>query len=110
MSNPIPEFMKAQVQALTTALGRRHAKRLLTLLAIDMSKINDSEPMQRRLIDTVDVVGRAMNVMRSDTVFDWLTQPEALLGNRVPLNVLRSSNGLKVIEDTLGAIYAGVLA
>lgn len=109
MTKKMVRFMEGQVQALTAALGRRQTKKLLAILAIDMSKISESEPMQRRLIDAVHVVGRAFSAMSFESVFEWLVQPEPLLGNRLPLNVLGTPNGVRAVEDALDAVYAGVL-
>jgi uncharacterized protein (DUF2384 family) len=68
-----------------------------------------SAELECRIIDLDFVITRALQVMHADEVGPWLLAPEPLLGNAVPLNVLRLSGPARVIA-ALDSIRAGAFA
>ena len=42
--------------------------------------------------------------------YQWLRTPQVGLGNRIPLELLRTESGLREVEDLLGRIEYGVFS
>lgn len=68
-----------------------------------------SAELTRRISDLEFVLDRALQVMNPEEVGPWLANPEPLLGNSVPMNVLTLSGPSRVI-GALDAIGAGTFA
>jgi len=102
-----------KLQRLISALGSNGAA---DLLGIDRSQLSRfargkeriSQELARRISDVEYVLERALQTMNADAIGPWLTSPEPLLGDRVPLNVL-AREGPTPVVNALEAIYAGVL-
>jgi len=68
-----------------------------------------SAEVTRRIVDVEYLLDRALRVMHADEIGPWLTQPEALLGGSVPLNVL-ILKGAGAVVAALDGIAAGAFA
>ncbi|MDP9017928.1 MAG: MbcA/ParS/Xre antitoxin family protein [Candidatus Eremiobacteraeota bacterium] len=55
------------------------------------------------------MIDRALQVMNGDEIGPWLNEPEPLLGNSVPMNVLTIAGPSRVIR-ALDGIGAGAFA
>lgn len=105
--------IEPKLQRLIGALGSNGAA---DLLGIDRSQLSRfargkeriSQELARRISDVEYVLERALQTMNEDVVGSWLTSPEPLLGERVPLNVL-AREGPTPVVNALEALYAGVL-
>jgi putative toxin-antitoxin system antitoxin component (TIGR02293 family) len=61
------------------------------------------------LSDIVSISARAVEVFGSrDKAMRWLEEPVPRLGNRTPLSLLATLQGIAEVEDTLGAIEHGI--
>ncbi len=86
------------------------------ILGVDRAQINRCEhgrqaitmELARRISDVEYVLDRAIAVMHPDEIGPWLTSPEPLLGDAIPLNVLAIHGAARVVQ-ALDAIYAGTL-
>jgi putative toxin-antitoxin system antitoxin component (TIGR02293 family) len=64
-----------------------------------------------RLYRLARVAGFAEEVLEDpDRAHRWLREPQRGLGNRVPLELLRSEAGAREVEDLLGRIEYGVFS
>jgi len=87
------------------------------ILGIDRSQLDRcrkgkeamSAEVTRRIVDVEYLLDRALRVMHADEIGPWLTQPEALLGGSVPLNVL-ILKGAGAVVAALDGIAAGAFA
>jgi hypothetical protein len=102
-----------KLERLIEALGSNGAA---DVLGIDRSQLSRcargkegiSQELARRISDVEYVLDRALQTMNADAIGPWLTAPEPLLRDRVPLNVL-AKEGPTPVVNALEAIYAGVL-
>ncbi len=102
-----------KLERLIEALGSNGAA---DVLGIDRSQLSRcargkegiSQELARRISDVEYVLERAVQTMNAEAIGPWLTAPEPLLGDRVPLNVL-AKEGPTPVVNALEAIYAGVL-
>lgn len=102
-----------KLERLISALGSNGAA---DVLGIDRSQLSRfargkeriSQELARRISDVEYVLERALQTMNAEAIGPWLTSPEPLLGERVPLNVL-AREGPAPVVSVLEAIYAGVL-
>jgi uncharacterized protein (DUF2384 family) len=86
------------------------------ILGVNRAQINRCEhgrqaitvELARRIGDVEYVLDRAIAVMHPDEIGAWLTSPEPLLGDAIPLNVLAIHGAARVVQ-ALDAIYAGTL-
>jgi hypothetical protein len=62
----------------------------------------------RRILDLSYVVGYTLLVMDRREARAWFLEPEVLLGNRVPINVLRE-HGISEVLSAIVGIGAGIL-
>lgn len=64
-----------------------------------------------KLFRLAHIFAIAQGVLGSDQLaIDWLRNPKIGLGNRVPLNLLRTGAGSREVEDLLGRIEYGVIS
>ena len=68
-----------------------------------------SAAIVQRVVDLEYVVDRALRVFYPDEVGVWLSQPEPLLGDAIPLNVL-VLRGTSPVIAALSRIAAGAVA
>lgn len=98
---------------LVTALGLNTTADMLN---VDRSQLNRclkgteavGSELARRVSDLEYILDRAIRAMHAGQIGPWLTSPEPLLAERIPLNVLAREGPGPIIE-ALEGIYAGVL-
>jgi uncharacterized protein (DUF2384 family) len=103
-----------KLERIVKALGVSAAADVLGVDRAQVSRcVKGTEPISlelaRRISDVEYVLERAVRVMHTDEIGPWLTQPEPLLGNSIPLNVLTLHGPARVVQ-ALDSIYAGALA
>jgi len=68
-----------------------------------------SAELTRRISDLEYVIDRALQVMNPEDVGPWLSSPEPLLGNSIPMTVLTLTGPARVI-GAIDAMGAGAFA
>ncbi|HEY3674763.1 MAG TPA: hypothetical protein VGK84_02095 [Candidatus Tumulicola sp.] len=99
---------------LVATFGQNATARLLTWDAAQMRRCIKREekisaPIAQRIVDLEYVVDRALSIFYPDEVGPWLSQPEPLLGEAIPLNVL-ALRGPAAVIAVLSRIGAGAFA
>jgi len=102
-----------KLERLVAALG---VNTTADVLGVDRSQLSRclhgkeaiSSEVARRIAAVEYVIDRAMSVLHPEEIGPWLTSPNAMLGERVPLNVL-TREGASPLIDALESLYAGVL-
>jgi len=103
-----------KLERLVATFGQNASAGLLGLDAGQMRRClkgqeKVSAPITQRIVDLEYVVDRALRVFYPDEVGPWLSQPEPLLGDAIPLNVLVLRGSSPVIA-ALSRIAAGAFA
>jgi uncharacterized protein (DUF2384 family) len=103
-----------KLERLVAAFGKNAAAGLLSLGAGQMRRcLKGREKMSasivQRVVDLEYVVDRALRVFYPDEVGVWLSQPEPLLGDAIPLNVL-VLRGTSPVIAALSRVAAGAVA
>jgi len=110
----LPIFVALAAKSLTDLLGHN---RTAALLDVDKSRLtrcmngqeNYGADLVRRIYNLHYILVRALEVMQPDEVGPWLMESEPLLGDSIPMNVLRLSGAVRVIQ-ALEARAAGAFA
>jgi putative toxin-antitoxin system antitoxin component (TIGR02293 family) len=73
------------------------------------SRANKHVEPEPRVDAIVDITARAIEVLGNrDKALRWLKAPVRSLGDRTPLSLLQSPDGIARVEDALGRIEHGV--
>jgi putative toxin-antitoxin system antitoxin component (TIGR02293 family) len=94
-----------------TKEDRAEIRRLIEqeVRAIDLSSLIDDVEPALSMETLVDVTARAIEVLGTrEIALRWLKTPVRSLGDRTPLSLLGSPDGIVRIEDALGRIEHGV--
>jgi putative toxin-antitoxin system antitoxin component (TIGR02293 family) len=94
-----------------TKEDRAEIKRLIAeeVQAIDVSALADDADPAFSAESLVDVTARAIEVLGTrEKALHWLKTPVRSLGDRSPLSLLGSPDGIVRVEDALGRIEHGV--
>jgi len=97
--------------AIVEALGHNVAAALLQVDRSQLTRVikgseNASADLQRRAVEADYVLSRLLQVMYPDEIAEWLTSPEPLLGDAIPVNVLRLHGPDRVVR-AINGIAAG---
>lgn len=97
------------------AISPTQLARLLPISARTVQRHSDAKPFNRtiseQILQIAGVAARGVEVFEDrDNFLAWLKQPSAALGNKVPLDLLKSRFGAEMVLDELGRMEHGVFA
>lgn len=85
-----------------TAEDREEIKQLVGAMIAESRPLSAEDPI-------VDVFARAIEVLGSrEKALRWLRAPVRSLGDKTPISLLDSPEGLTKVHDTLGQVEHGV--
>jgi putative toxin-antitoxin system antitoxin component (TIGR02293 family) len=88
---------------------------LLHMSARNFQRIKETSPLDiytsEQTIEMANVYSKAYQIfINEDAIKQWFQTPNYALGNQIPLDLLDTSFGVKMVSDVLGRIEHGVFS
>lgn len=110
-------LLKKSVTNMAAKFGITQEKicELLHMSARNFQRIKDSSHLDiytsEQIIEMANVYSKAHQIfIDEDSIKQWFQTPNYALGNQIPLDLLDTSFGVKMVSDVLGRIEYGIFS